>query len=214
MGFENGKLWRVTLNATNGPNQMVNVWHYDAKDDGALSDINSGQSLADFFRDNVLSHQRALFAPTWTVNPVVVTDEVDPSKPPGQARSQWVSGTAAPGTRQLSSDAMALALCSVAILKTDSIGRRHTGRKFIFGSFQESDVSGDTWIPQVDTLIQLYLDSVPRQPDVSGGPGAASCDLCVYSRTNRAALQNPYASHVQSIVLSNRVHWLRSRRPA
>lgn len=209
MGFENGKLVRVSLRAHGGVAEQVNTLHYDL-DDAGLDDANDPQLLADFFRDNVLSHWRAMYDNNWTIDPVVVTEEKDPQNE-NAARQQWQSGAAALGTRLGETSLLALPLCGVATLKTEHVGRRHTGRMFVGGSMGETMIDYNNWNGTQLALWQLFIDAIPRQPDISGGAGPQNANWCVYSRTNRAEDVDPYASKITSAVLHSRVHWLRSR---
>jgi hypothetical protein len=100
----------------------------------------------------------------------------------------------------------------VATLKTNHIGRRHTGRIFIGGSLHEPDQAAGQWQATPLDLFQAYLNAVPSQPDIfPGAPVDAFCNWCVYSRTQRAADLPDYASHITGNVLHTKVHWLRSR---
>lgn len=211
MGFENGKLVRVVLQAV-GPNQaqQVNVLHYDLQDSSLAEPANDPQQLADTFRDAVVPPFRALYRPEWTIQPVIVEQEKDPQNPTA-ARQAWTSGTAVTGTRATTGDFMPQAVCGVATLKTDTIGRRHTGRIFLGGSIVEGDQAAGTWDNALLTLWRAFLDAIPKQPDIATGTSDASANWCVYSRTNRAADIDPYASHIASYILRTNVHWLRSR---
>lgn len=209
MGFENGKLVRVVIRATAAGDEVVNVWHYDLVD-VAANPANDPQALADAFRDDVVPHFKALFVSAWQIEPIEVTQEKDPQQP-NAPRQQWVSGTPTAGTKVLGTQGVANAIAMVASLKTDHIGRRATGRKFVPGSYSEADVNGNNFETSAMDGVNFYLNAVPRQPDIQGGPSSSTANLVVYSRTNRAADIDPYASHVQSIILHQQIHWLRSR---
>jgi len=209
MGFENGKLVRVTLTARKSAELQINTFHYDIHD-SVTTGSNDPQSLADFFRDNVIIHQRALYDSSWQILPVTVIMERDPLAP-NDPRSEWVSGTATNGTNTTGGDRLPHGLCAVATLKTATIGRRHTGRVFIGGSWTEENQGSGNWLAGTLALMEAYLASVPLEPDISGGVETGGCKLCVYSRTQRAANLDPYASAVTSHVLHPEAHYLRRR---
>lgn len=210
MGFENGHLLRVVL-AADGPGgrNVVNVLHYDLED-AAIADTNDPQSLADAFRDDVIGPYAALFSSAWSVLPVVVEDEKDPLHPTA-ARAAWTSGTVVVGTRSIGSDELPPGLCGINKWLTEHIGRRFRGRMFMPGSIAENDqnagVVGSSILGPWETLIT----AIPKQPDIAGPASQSTAKLCVYSRTQRAANLDPYASAVTGHVLRNKLHYLRSR---
>jgi hypothetical protein len=212
MGFQNGKLVRVACEALSGSGTaQVNVFHYDLIDDPVITgQENDPQLLADFFRDNVMTHVAALFDSGWTIQPVVVSEEKDPQNP-NQARSQWTSGNALPGTRVVSGEALPWGVCGVAKWPTDHIGRRYTGRTFLGGALTESDQAGGVWTAGILGLWNAYLNAVPFQPDIQSGISEATANLCVYSRTARTLQVDPYAAHCKPHILRSKVYWLRSR---
>jgi hypothetical protein len=213
MGFENGKLVRVVLRAVeNGTgDQQVNTLHYDLIDSAIFGEAaNDPQALADFFRDNVLAPFKAMYVNTWTIQPVIVAQEKDPQNP-NAARSEWVSGTAAAGTRSAQTDYLPKAACGVASLLTSHIGKRYRGRMFLGGSVSEADQSAGVWQSGITTLWNALLAAIPKQPDVATGNSQSTCTWGVYSRTNRAADIDPYISPVVSTPLRTQFRWLRSR---
>lgn len=212
MGFENGKLVRVVLRASH-PSQgdQVNVLHYDLIDQD-LQGANDPQSLADAFRDDVMPKVEALYVPAWSIQPVEVVMERDPLNP-NAPRSAWTSGVVTAGTRVTSAQWLPAQCCAVASLRTANIGRRARGRMFLGGTLTEADMTDAAWDPTMTALWQALLDAIPRQPDISPPGSESTANWCVYSRTQRAANLDPYAPHVQQVLLSNEVHWLRSRQP-
>lgn len=209
MGFENGKLFRVVLRATRGDDSQVCTLHYDAID-AIGAPANSGQSLADAFRDDVQNPFQGLYSNDWEIQPIEVFEELDPQDPT-DAREAWVSGDAVAGSKLVSTDLLPAACCQVVSLRTNHIGRRHRGRIFVGGSYGEADQSGGIWGALAIGLAQNFVNAIPVEPDIQGGPSASSAHWCIYSRTNRAANVDPYASHVNNALFRNEVHWLRSR---
>lgn len=212
MGFEDGKLLRVAVKVQRNADLIynVNTFHYDLKDPlGATA--NDPQALADAFRDAVLPKYVLAYDNTWTVLPVEVTQEKDPQNPDA-ARSAWTSGTPAAGTRTGATDRLPTAAVGVATLRTNHIGRRHRGRVFLGGTLMEIDQVAGVWQSTLLAIWQALLDAIPHQPDLATGPSTATADWCVYSRTNRAADVDPYASHITSPLLRAPVRWLRSRQ--
>lgn len=215
MGFENGKLVRVVmravLNATG--DQQVNTFHYDLKDSAIPGENpNDPQALADFFRDNVVPAFKPLYTSSWSIQPVLVAQELDPLHPLA-ARSEWLSGAVTAGTKAAPTDLLPQACCAVAAVQTDHIGKRYRGRLFLGGSIGEIDQSAGTWQSGALTLWTAYLAAVPKSPDIATGVSLSTADWVVYSRTNRAGDINPYASHVQATTIRSKVRWLRSREP-
>lgn len=96
MGFENGKLLRVVVRATNGSRQEVNTFHYDLQDD-VSQPANDPQQLADDFRDDVIPAFQPFYSSAWEFDPVYVVEEKDPQNPLAP-RSSWNSGSSVPGT--------------------------------------------------------------------------------------------------------------------
>lgn len=211
MGFENGHLVRVVLEAV-GPGTLtqVAVLHYDLDNGGVLEGANDPQQLADDFRDDVVPLYAALFRPTWTVQPVIVEDEKDPLHPT-DPRSSWTSGTAVVGTRSGTSNVMPPGICGINTWLTGHIGRRFRGRMFMGGSILEDDQDAGLVGSSILVPWQAFLDAIPKQPDLATGASEATAKLCVYSRTQRAANLDPYASAITGNVLRNKLHYLRSR---
>lgn len=213
MGFENGKLVRVVMRAVeNGTgDQQVNTFHYDLVDSAIPGEpANEPQSLADYFRDNVVSVFKAFYISSWTIQPVVVAQELDPQNPTA-ARSEWVSGTAGAGTRSAQTDYLPKAACGVVSLTTAHIGKRYRGRCFLGGSTSEADQSNGVWQSGISTLWNAYIAAIPRAPDIATGVSTSTADWGVYSRTNRAADIDPYISKIVSTTLRTQFRWLRSR---
>lgn len=191
--------------------QQVNTFHYDLIDSPIpANDPNSPQTLADYFRDNVVAPFKAFYISSWTIQPVVVAEEKDPQHPLA-ARQEWVSGTAGAGTRSAQTDYLPRAACSVVTLSTDHIGRRYRGRMFLSGSVSEADQTGGVWQSSIVTLWNAYVAAIPLAPDIAFGPSASTATWCVYSRTNRAQDIDPYASPVVAKTLRTQFRWLRSR---
>lgn len=200
---------RAVENATG--DQQVNTFHYDLVDSAIPGENpNDAQSLADYFRDNVISPFKAMYIAGWTIQPVVVSEELDPQDPT-RARSEWTSGTAAAGTRSAQTDYLPRAACGVASLLTSHIGKRYRGRVFLGGSTSEADQTGGVWQSGITTLWNAYLAAIPLQPDIATGVSLSVANWGVYSRTNRAADIDPYISPVISKVLRTQFRWLRSR---
>jgi hypothetical protein len=214
VGFENGKLVRVTVRASAAGVDQMNTLHYDLDDGTGAGEPNSPQSLADRFRDDVLPQFRALYTSGWTIQPVVVAEELDP-KDPLRPRSEWVSGTPQAGTKITVGEAVAYGICAVCTLLTDHIGRRFRGRMFVGGSWDESDVSGNVFVTGTGhwTAAQNYIGSIPLEPDIAFGTSDAVARWCVYSRTQRKDGGPNYASKVVSTPLKDRIHFLRTRMP-
>lgn len=213
MGFENGKLVRVSLEARKGGRSEVNTLHYDLVDTIGET-ANSPQDLADRFRDDVIPSFAAMYDNLWEIQPVVVTEEKDPQNPT-DPRSSWTSGTAVTGTQTASGTVGPSGACAVATLHTDSIGRRFRGRMFLGGSYRSSWFEGDLFQAVALTAQQgAFMADIPLQPDIvpGGAPiGGSQANWCVYSRTQRAADLDPYASHVTGYTLHREIHWLRRR---
>jgi|SRR5215467_1936442 len=209
MGFENGQLVRVALEAKATGVAVVNTFHYDLINQAGFGP-NDPQSLADFFRDNVISHFATLFTNDFQIQPVVVTDEKDPQAP-NKPRGQWSSGTASPGTRVITGDFLPFGCVVISSNRTDHIGRRYRGRTFVGGAFAESDQAGSVWNAGIVDLCNQYMTAVPRQPDISGAGSTSTARLGVYSRTNRSQNVDPYISKIVSTSCSSKVHFLRSR---
>lgn len=213
MGFENGKLVRVVISASfgGGADKHVNVLHYDLEDSAVPGNApNDPQQLADDFRDDVVPLVQLLFDSGWTIFPVVVQEELDPLNPT-DPRSEWVSGSPVAGTRTGVGDILPTAACPVATYQTAHIGRRFRGRGFLLGPIAEGDQNAGTIGSSQLVKWQNFLDAIPRQPDLATGVSGSVANWSVYSRTQRAANLDPYASPVTSAILHNSVHWLRSR---
>jgi hypothetical protein len=215
MGFENGRLVRVAVRAVSNAtgDQQVNTFHYDLVDSAIPGENpNTPQTLADTFRDVVIPTFRALYTSSWTVQPVVVAEERDPQNPLA-ARSEWVSGSALAGTKAAPTDLLPQACCAVAAVSTDHIGKRFRGRLFLGGSIGEIDQSAGVWQSGATTLWAAYMAAIPHQPDLATGVSLSVANWVIYSRTQRAADLDPYASIVQAATVRSKVRWLRSREP-
>lgn len=210
MGFENGKLVRVVLRATVGSRQEVLTLHYDLID--AIGGTNNDpQTLADLFRDNVIPVYKTFFRSNWTIQPVEVVEEIDPQHPL-DPRSSWTSGTTVAGTNASSAQLLPTASCMIVALKTPHIGRRFNGRMFLGGSWNEDDQNSGAWAAGTLTGVATLLAAIPVQPDLATGPSDSVAHWCVYSRTQRAANADPYASPVTSTIRRPNVRWLRRRQ--
>lgn len=212
MGFENGKLLRVVLRAQRNADgeQQVNTLHYNL-DDSLLNADNDPQALADAFRDAVMPKQAACYDNTWTIQPVEVVQELDPQHVTA-ARSAWTSGSPTVGVRSTAAERLPVASCGVVSLRTEHIGRRARGRMFLGGTLTELDQNAGVWQSSILAIWQQLLDAIPHQPDLATGTSDSVADWVVYSRTNRAADVDPYASKVTTPVLRTAVRWLRSRQ--
>lgn len=209
VGFENGKLVRAVLSAERDVDTQLIGLHYDLQDE--LVQPNDPQSLADTLRDDLRPALIAQFTSDWSIQPVVVTEVLDPQDPLAE-RSQWTSGSATPGTKTIATDRLPRAVCAVVTLRTDLIGRRFRGRNFIPGVFSEGDQADGLWTSSKLADLQNLVDDIPIEPDIAGPGSSSTCNLCVYSRTQRAADRDPYAEHVTSLQLRTNLHWLRSRQ--
>lgn len=212
MAFENGRLVRVVLRASSGSDQQVQTFHYSAIDASFPSHDNDMQELADRIRDDVRTYQRARYTNAWTIDPVLVVEEIDPLNPTA-TRASWTSGSAVAGTKSLSSQLLPTGLCPLVALKSDSLGRRYNGRVFLGGSWAEGDnLNGNVESDWVG-FISAEFDNVPKQPDLATGVSLANCHWVIYSRTARAANQTPYTADVTSFVVRSPFHYLRNRAP-
>lgn len=208
MGFDNGRLVRVSLEADFQDRQVVNTFHYDLE--GGVFDANSVQDLADRFRDDVRPTWAAFFNTSWTIKPVSVVEEKDPQNP-SAARSAWESGSDTPGTGTTSSDYLPSFCTAVVTLRTSSIGRRFRGRLFLPGEQSESTQTNGDWSDTQMAVWEAFIATVPKQPDLAEGPSGSQANWCVYSRTQRAQNKNPYAPAITTHVVRRRVHSLRTR---
>jgi hypothetical protein len=214
VAFENGRLLRVALRAFSPDKgqEMVNTVHYNL-DDGGIAEDNDPQALADRIRDDVLPAFRVLYLPSWTIDPVVVTEEIDPLNP-GASREQWTSGSSSQGTRSVSGDALPTACVLLHYWNTGLVGRSFRGRMFVGGSTVEADQSDGVWVAaQWAGSVQSYVNAWPLEPDIAPPASEASANLTVYSRTRRAQDLDPYAPNVIGNSRSLLVRWLRSRQP-
>lgn len=209
MGFENGKLVRVTLRATSGASEQVNTFHYDL-DDGNLTVPNDPQTLADRFRDDVRPQLATLFRPSWTLDPVVVVEEKDPLFPL-KPRQAWSSGAPIAGTGAGSAELLPSFVSPVVALLTAHIGRRFRGRTWLSGNPDEGWQTSGTWTAAIMTAFNAVMGSIPLEPDIAPSASDATAKWCVYSRTQRAQNLDPYASAVTSFVVRPVVHSLRRR---
>jgi hypothetical protein len=212
MGFENGKLVRVVLKASNAAgNTEVNTLHYDLQDSSIPGEsANDPQALADRFRDDVIPHFAGLFKSDWTIAPVEVQEERDPQAPYAP-RAAWSSGTPVAGSKSVFSDLLPSAVTMVATLLTANVGRRFRGRMFIPGSWAEAEQDAGQFNSTAFVSADSYLNAIPLAPDIQSGISSSSAHWCVYSRTQRAANLDPYANAVVSFNRRSKVHWLRSR---
>ena len=214
VSFSNGRVVRVVVtaqNATDGDKQ-VNAYYYDLDDSGApLEPANNPQTLADTYRDVVVPKYRLCYSSAWNILPVVVMEAIDPQHPTAP-RSEWTSGTVVAGQYAISGDLLPRALCSVATLLTDHVGRRARGRLFLGGTPTESDQANGVWGTLQLGRWQAILDAIPLAPDLSSGVGTGvEAHWSVFSRTSRIENLDRYLNPVISKNLRTQCHWLRSR---
>lgn len=209
VGFENGRLVRVVLRATKGSDQQVTTFHYNLDDNNDVQP-NDPQSLADTFRDDVRPGWANFFRSSWSVQPVEVVEEIDPLNPTA-ARTAWSSGAAIAGTKTDSEQDLPSFTCGLVTLRTGHLGRRFRGRIFIPGQWTEGSQNAGVWETGTYNGITTWVNTIPFQPDIAGPGSGAVAHWCVYSRTQRAADLDPYASSVTSATLRNELHSLRSR---
>lgn len=211
MGFENGKLVRVVLRATLGDRQEVNTFHYDL-DDATGIEPNNPQTLADTFRDDVRGGWAQLYRPRWSIDPVEVVQEVDPQNPLAP-RQSWTSGDTIAGTSAGSGDMLPSACTIVTKHTTASIGRRFRGRSFWGGDRGEDEQQDGVWAgPAILDYIATFIGTIPVEPDIAGPDSDATAKWCVYSRTQRAANLDPYASPITGHATRTTVFWQRRRQ--
>jgi hypothetical protein len=213
MGFESGTILRVAMRATaSGHAERVMTFHYNLDDASVGLEANDPQDLADRFRDDVVPGFRAWFTAAWTLQPTVVTQEIDPQDPTAP-RSQWTSGTTLVGTGPGSSDDLPYGVCALVKLVTGVVGRRFNGRSFCYIPLNENSQTAGLLSSGMITALQGLYDSIPIEPDIAGGGGLsdARARLCVYSRTARALNQDPYATDVTGFTVRQATHYLRRR---
>lgn len=216
MGFSDGFLARVSFAAVNAStgNTVVNTIHYDDHDATLPWPEKSGtmQALADRLRDTVLTPYKAMFTNAWQIQPVVVTEEIDPLNPDAP-RDQVSSGTAGVGTLATVPQLLPIECCAVVQLRTANIGRSFRGRMFLPPGWSEGDQDNGVWAAGSLYLIraQALVSAIPLAPDLVSGASSTSCHWTVYSRTRRARDLNPYANNVTSATLTPKVRFLRSR---
>jgi len=206
-------LVRAVFRAFSGDAEQVTTLHY-INEDAVVGEEATRQALANRLRDDCLGPFAALFSTAWTIDPVVVTDEVDPLNPT-DPREQVSAGPGASGTQSPSTSPLPLAMCTIAKLLTSNIGRSFRGRIFVPGLISETDFVNGA-IPNGSTYglaVQAFLDSIPLEPDIVTGSGTRTAWV-VYSRTRRSRSQSPYWSSISDVSWSTRPHWLRSRDDA
>jgi hypothetical protein len=190
---------------------MVNTWHYDLIDSIVPGQsANDPQSLADRFRDDVIPQWKANIGSAWTLDPVHVVEEFDPQNPT-HARDAWDSGTPTAGTKVVSGDQLPSFCAPIARLLTGKVGRRFRGRTWIMGQYLEAEQANGAWTTSFKTGLGTMMAAVPLQPDIASGVSDSTANLCVYSRTQRAADLDPYAQHVTTVAVQSLVHSLRRR---
>src|SRR6476469_3411151 len=209
MGFENGKLVRVTLRASDGVHEQVNTFHYDL-DDGDLTVPNDPQSLADRFRDDVRPQIATLLRSNWTMDPVQVVEEKDPLNPL-RPRGSWNSGAPIVGTGTGVADLLPSFISPVVALKSEHIGRRFNGRLWLMCAADEGWQNAGAWSTSIMTALNTICNAIPKQPDIAPSAGDATAKWCVYSRTQRAANLDPYASAITATLVRPVLHSLRRR---
>lgn len=211
MGFEDGHIARCALVAVTGGNEVVNTLHYDLHD-STVDDSPTLQGLADRLADDLLDLYAAFFPSSWTILPVTVMDEIDPQNPTA-VRDGAVSGDPQVGSLgSISTDDVApIEECVVATLRTSHIGRRFRGRMFLPPIFNETGTSGGILASGKASTYQTFLNAIPREPDLVTGAGDGNAIWSVYSRTQRAANLDPYATRIDTVQLQTRLRWLRSR---
>lgn len=214
MAWENGTVFRAAVKALHKASNdaQVNTVHYDVVTGPA--DEPNGQLFADHLRDTVLPAMRSLYTSAWAIEPAVVMEEKDPQNP-NAAREEWVSGLGADGTRITAGELLPRATCVVATMKTNHIGRRHTGRMFIGSSFDESDQSDGVWLTGTGhwDALTVYVNSWPTSLTLGSGDFQSVLRMGIFSRTQRADGLPDYISPVVSFERKTKVHWLRSREP-
>lgn len=205
-------IYRVVMSAVHeaSGDTQVNVFHYRFHHEGIGPDSNDPQSLADAIADDLFLPFAALYTDDWVIQKPVVVMERDPLAPDAP-RSEWTAGAVSFGDGGGSED-LPRALCAIATLRTDAIGRRSTGRKFLGGSRNEGEQANGLWQASALTMFQAYMDAVPRQPDISAPLSEDTATWCVYSRTARASNADNYAFDITDVQVRPQVHWLRSRR--
>jgi hypothetical protein len=211
MGFEDGHIARCSLVAALGDNEVVNTLHYDMHD-STVDDSPTLQGLADRLADDLLGPWGALFPAAWTIQPVTVMDEKDPLAPLA-TRDGAVSGAPAAGTggTPTSTNKAPLEECVVATLRTAHIGRRFRGRMFLPPIFDEEATDNGILASGHASLYNTFLAAIPREPDLVTGAGDGNAIWSVYSRTQRAANLDPYATRIDTVQLQTKLRWLRSR---
>jgi hypothetical protein len=213
VGFENGRLLRVTIRATSvSLPERVTTFHYNLTNASEGLENNNPQDLADRFRDDVIPAWKIWFPAAFTLQPVVVADEIDPQNPTAP-RSEWSSGTPTAGTNSSGTDLLPPGVCALVKLVTNVVGRRFNGRSFAPFVLDESAESTGVLSTAAIAAFQTAYAAVPIEPDIAGGGGLsdARAHLCVYSRTARAANADPYATDVASFLVRPQTHYLRRR---
>ena len=189
---------------------MVNTFHYDLIDSTYPAHDNDPQTLADRFRDDVRPQIATLIRPSWTLDPVVVTEEKDPLAPLAP-RSSWSSGAAIAGTSGDVSELLPSFVSPVVALRSEHIGRRFNGRLWLMMHGSEGSQNGGFWSASILSAFTTIMNSIPHEPDLATGVSTSTAKWCVYSRTQRAANLDPYASPITSYAIRSLAHSLRRR---
>lgn len=211
MGFENGRVVAVVLTAlkTGTQNTQVTRFVYDL-DDSLIDIDNDPQLLADAFSTSVMGPYKALFSNAWGCGSPVVEEVIDPLNKE-RPRASWLGTGGGVGTLVTATDLLPQAVCGLAALKTGFRGRRFNGRIFIPGVYSEGDQAAGVFGGGTVARMQAFLDAIPRTPDITSGPSAATAKWSVFSRTQRGSNLDPYLMPVSQAIATARVRWLRSR---
>jgi hypothetical protein len=156
---------------------------------------------------------RAMISSDSTLDTIEIGEVPDPSVPEDAVQA-YVHDMNSSGTRTISTPPAALELCAVVTFKTGYSGRRWHGRFFAPPCRSTANQTGEgftTGSGYYPSILSYRTELDKFREGESHDSYAAGYDLTVYSRAASLAAASPIHRRVQSIVVTNRQHWLRSR---
>lgn len=201
-------VYRVTLQAIQGDNSIVNALHYVTEDSAWVASEAAAVDVAQKVRDALATSWRAFFPAAWTCQPVYAAEVQDPLDPSAQ-RAAGISTAMGVGTNA-GSQTGPLELCGTLKFSTEFAGRSFRGHCFCPPALSSSAATGETLSTSYKTLMQAFADALATNL-TSGLFGLQSIEQVIYSRTRHARGISPMYAKVRSRQVVDRARWLRSR---
>lgn len=206
--------WRCAYLADHSTGvRAVITFHVGSTQDFGSLGIADAAAVRDALDGALTAKYRALLTTAWTLQSLVVREELPPGSTDVPREASKTIGLA--GTTGGGSDMLPVPTCLLTTFYTDAAIRSGHGRMFLPAAVSATGLTGaglwettSTWYG----LTKTFLDELVSTHSVDdGASGTNTLHPIVYSRTRRAIPGAAFAFFITSYTRRLQPHWLRSR---